>query len=255
MSFLTQTDWAIDLTHVTKVYKGTWRKRGHVHALRGITMRVNKGEIFGLLGPNGAGKSTLVKILMTVIRATRAEGTMLDHRVGHKPTLARIGYLPEHHRFPEYLTGAEVIDFFGALAKTPRRERRRRTSELQRVVGMTDWATTRGKGSSGPEGPHEGVDIAVATGSIVRAAGGGTVTEAGSDPQFGLFVIIQHPGEYQTLYGHLSRLVVEKGQQVEPGEVIGLAGNTGRSSAPHLHLEVRQSGKTIDPLTMVKQEG
>ncbi len=114
---------------------------------------------------------------------------------------------------------------------------------------------TRGKGSSGPEGPHEGVDIAVATGSIVRAAGGGTVSEAGSDPQFGLFVIIQHPGEYQTLYGHLSRLVVEKGQQVEPGEVIGLAGNTGRSSAPHLHLEVRQSGKTIDPLTMVKQEG
>lgn len=114
---------------------------------------------------------------------------------------------------------------------------------------------TRGAALDGPEGPHEGVDIAVATGSVVRAAGGGTVSEAGSDPQFGLFIIIQHPGEYQTLYGHLSRLVVEKGQQVEPGEVIGLAGNTGRSSAPHLHLEIRQSGKNIDPLTMVKQEG
>ncbi len=114
---------------------------------------------------------------------------------------------------------------------------------------------TRGRALDGPDGPHEGVDIAVATGSIVRAAGGGTVSEAGSDPQFGLFVIIQHPGEYQTLYGHLSRLVVEKGQQVEPGEVIGLAGNTGRSSAPHLHLEIRQAGKTVDPLTMVKQEG
>jgi murein DD-endopeptidase MepM/ murein hydrolase activator NlpD len=99
------------------------------------------------------------------------------------------------------------------------------------------------------------VDIAVAVGSVVRAAGGGTVSEAGDDPQFGLFVIVQHPGEYQTLYGHLSRIVVTKEQTVAPGEVIGLAGNTGRSSAPHLHLEVRFQGKTVDPLTLVKQEG
>lgn len=114
---------------------------------------------------------------------------------------------------------------------------------------------TRGQALDGPDGAHEGVDIAVAVGSIVRAVGGGTVSDAGSDPQYGLFVVIQHPGEYQSLYGHLSRLVVEKGQAVEAGEVIGLAGNTGRSSAPHLHLEVRQAGKTIDPLTLVKQEG
>lgn len=114
---------------------------------------------------------------------------------------------------------------------------------------------TRGRAETGPDGPHEGVDIAVAVGSVVRASGGGTVLEAGNDPQFGLFIIIQHPGEYQTLYGHLSRLVVAKGQVVAPGEVIGLAGNTGRSSAPHLHLEVRLQGQTVDPLTLVKQEG
>lgn len=114
---------------------------------------------------------------------------------------------------------------------------------------------TRGRSETGPDGPHEGVDIAVATGSIVRAVGGGTVTDAGNDPQYGLFVVMQHPGGYQALYGHLSRIVVTKGQVVAPGEVIGLAGNTGRSSAPHLHLEIKLDGKPIDPLTLVKQEG
>src|SRR3954468_9069781 len=154
---------ALDLTHVAKTYKG---RRGGVQALRGIAMQVHKGEIFGLLGPNGAGKSTLVKILMTVIKATRCEGTMLGQRVGHKETLARIGYLPEHHRFPDYLTGAQVLDFYAALAKVPRPasppaaqvrdfyaapakaprpDRRRRSGELLEMVGMTDWGKTKVK--------------------------------------------------------------------------------------------------------------
>ena len=58
-----------------------------MHALQGIEMRVRRGEVFGLLGPNGAGKSTLVKIMMSVVRPTRAQGTILGHPVGHKPTL------------------------------------------------------------------------------------------------------------------------------------------------------------------------
>src|SRR5512143_1147766 len=105
---------AMDLSHVSKTYKGK------VQALRGIEMRVHRGEIFGLLGPNGAGKSTLVKVLMTVIRPTRCEGTMLGRPVGHKGTLKRVGYLPEHHQFSGYLTGAQVLDFYGALCDVPR---------------------------------------------------------------------------------------------------------------------------------------
>src|SRR6185295_12218567 len=119
-----------DLHDVTKVYKG------RVHALQGIAMQVGRGEIFGLLGPNGAGKSTLVKIMMTVVRPTRAEGTILGQPVGNKPTLARIGYLPENHRFPRYLTGRQVLDFFAALAKVDRPTRRRRAAELLETVGM-----------------------------------------------------------------------------------------------------------------------
>ena len=130
-------DLAIDLRSVTKIYKGK------IHALQGIEMRVRRGEIFGLLGPNGAGKSTLVKIMMTVVRPTHAEGTLLGARVGHKPTLARVGYLPENHRFPRYLTGRQCVEFFGALSKVDRPTRKRRAAELIETVGMTGAADRR----------------------------------------------------------------------------------------------------------------
>src|SRR5437868_611630 len=110
----TDHHWAIDLRHVSKIYKG------RVHALQGIDMRVRRGEVFGLLGPNGAGKSTLVKIMMTVVRPTRAEGTILGRPVGHKPTLGRVGYLPENHRFPRYLTARQTLEFFASLAGVDR---------------------------------------------------------------------------------------------------------------------------------------
>jgi ABC-2 type transport system ATP-binding protein len=151
---MTTLPWAIDLTNVEKVYKGK------VHALRGIEMKVARGEIFGLLGPNGAGKSTLVKILMTVISPTQANGSVLGQPVGHKPTLAKVGYLPEHHRFPEYLTGAQVVDFYAALAGVPRAERKRRTPELLELVGMKDWGSTKVRGYS--KGMRQRVGIAQA---------------------------------------------------------------------------------------------
>jgi ABC-2 type transport system ATP-binding protein len=129
--------WAIDLTGVSKVYSGK------IRALDSISMQVGKGEIFGFLGPNGAGKSTLVKILTTVIRPTTANGSVLGNPIGHKPTLGRIGYLPEHHRFPEYLTGRQVVEYFGALSGTPAAQRKRRADELLDFVGMRAWANQR----------------------------------------------------------------------------------------------------------------
>jgi len=129
-----QGELAIDLTNVEKIY------RGRVYALRGIEMRVRRGEVFGLLGPNGAGKSTLVKIMMPVVRRTRADGAILDHPIGHKPSLARVGYLPENHRFPRHLTGRQTLDFFAALSGMPRAARRTRATELLETVGMTAWA-------------------------------------------------------------------------------------------------------------------
>lgn len=134
---MTDDGWAIDLSHVAKTYKGG------VIALRGIEMRVQCGEVFGLLGPNGAGKSTLIKILMTVIRPTKCKGTVLGARVGDTATLARVGYLPEHHQFPDYLTARQLLNYVGAMQKVPAHQRRKKTDELLELVDMTAWADKR----------------------------------------------------------------------------------------------------------------
>jgi ABC-2 type transport system ATP-binding protein len=127
------SDLAIDLHTVAKTYPGG------VAALRDVAMQVRAGEIFGLLGPNGAGKSTLVKILLTIVRPSRVTGTLLGQPVGHRATLGRVGYLPEASRFPDYLSGAQVLDYVGGLHRVPRRERRRRAAELLELVGLTGW--------------------------------------------------------------------------------------------------------------------
>jgi murein DD-endopeptidase MepM/ murein hydrolase activator NlpD len=117
---------------------------------------------------------------------------------------------------------------------------------------------TRGQvqlGAAEKEEPHPGLDIAVPVGTQVRASGGGSVNQIGDDPEYGLYVLLDHPEGYQTMYGHLSRIIVTGGQNLEAGEVIGLSGNSGRSTAPHLHFEIRQGGTSLDPRTMVKQGG
>ncbi|MBM43781.1 MAG: hypothetical protein CMJ36_02050 [Phycisphaerae bacterium] len=127
----------IDVHDVHKTFK----KR--IKALQGVDLQVGAGEIFGLLGPNGAGKSTLVKILMTVVRPDRISGTFLGNSVGSKQPLARVGYLPEHHNFPGYLTGLQVIEFSGAMCRLTKRERRTNARRLLDRVGMTRWGSSR----------------------------------------------------------------------------------------------------------------
>jgi ABC-2 type transport system ATP-binding protein len=127
------SDSAVDLVGIRKRYRG-------VEALRGADLKISRGEIFGLLGPNGAGKSTLVKILLTLVRPTGGQGTVLGRPLGDRPTLARVGYLPENLRFPDYLTGRQAVDYFASMANVPRRTRHRRAAELLETVGMTRWA-------------------------------------------------------------------------------------------------------------------
>jgi murein DD-endopeptidase MepM/ murein hydrolase activator NlpD len=100
---------------------------------------------------------------------------------------------------------------------------------------------------------HPGIDIAVPVGSLVRAAGGGSVLQTGEHEAYGRFVLIEHPEGYQSMYGHLSRILAIQGTPVRAGSVIGRSGDTGRSSAPHLHFEIRHNGVSIDPGTMVKE--
>ena len=113
---------------------------------------------------------------------------------------------------------------------------------------------TRGQvGKGSKDEAHPGLDIAVPVGTLVRASGGATVNQVGEDPEYGLFVLLDHSDGYQSMYGHLSRIIVTAGSTVARGEVIGLSGNSGRSTAPHLHFEIRQGGTALDPRTMVKR--
>jgi murein DD-endopeptidase MepM/ murein hydrolase activator NlpD len=115
---------------------------------------------------------------------------------------------------------------------------------------------TRGQVRPGvPDESHPGIDIAVPVGTPIRASGGGTVTAAGYDADYGLFVLLRHPSGYETMYGHTSRLLAAEGDEVQAGQVIGLSGNSGRSTAPHLHFEIRHDGKWVDPLDLVKEGG
>src|SRR5262249_6732576 len=84
---------------------------GKIEALKGVTLEVEKGEIFGLLGQNGAGKTTLVKILLGITKATSGEAQLLDKPVGIAAVRERVGFLPEDHRFPDYHTGFSLLDF------------------------------------------------------------------------------------------------------------------------------------------------
>lgn len=100
---------------------------------------------------------------------------------------------------------------------------------------------------------HPGLDIAVAAGSYVRAAADGRVSAAGEDAVYGNYVLLEHGDEYETMYGHASQLFVREGDVVQRNEVIALSGSTGRSTAPHLHFEVRRAGEPVDPLEFVTQ--
>jgi murein DD-endopeptidase MepM/ murein hydrolase activator NlpD len=100
-------------------------------------------------------------------------------------------------------------------------------------------------------GSHPGMDIAVASGSRILAAGGGTVAEVGEDSVYGRFVRIAHPDGYESLYAHASSLLVHARQRVPAGGTIALSGSTGVSTAPHLHFEIRKDGRPVDPGTLI----
>jgi murein DD-endopeptidase MepM/ murein hydrolase activator NlpD len=113
--------------------------------------------------------------------------------------------------------------------------------------GFVTRALNRGQSN------HPGVDIAVALNSQIRAAGAGRVRAAGTDEVYGLYIVIDHGDGLESVYGHASRLLVTAGNEVQRGDVIALSGSTGRSTAPHLHFEVRKDGKAVDPLLYVRQ--
>lgn len=130
-------DCAIETKGLSKTYQGG------IQALHSIDLNVKPGVCFGLLGPNGAGKSTLVKTLLSIVHPSEGSATLLG--VDSRSPLARksVGYLPEGHRFPNYLTGRGVCKYFGRLAGYSGKSLDVDIEEKLALVNMSEWADTK----------------------------------------------------------------------------------------------------------------
>ncbi len=103
------------------------------------------------------------------------------------------------------------------------------------------------------KGSDPGIDIAVPAETQVRAMAAGVVKEVRRDDVYGNYLVIDHSGGMESLYGHASRVLVREGDRVGRGQLVALAGSTGRSSAPNLHFEIRKDGRGVDPLQFIHQ--
>ena len=100
-------------------------------------------------------------------------------------------------------------------------------------------------------GFHEGTDYAAPEGTAVLAARGGRVAEIGQNDILGTYIVLQHSGGFQTIYGHLSSVAVSLNDEVRSGMMLGAVGSTGQVTGSHLHFEILQSGRTRDPEQML----
>ncbi|MBN2195927.1 MAG: ABC transporter ATP-binding protein [Polyangiaceae bacterium] len=129
--------YAVETFGLTKVY------RGKIQALRAVDLKVPLGAAFGLLGPNGAGKSTLVKTLLSIVAPTAGAGTLLGKDISLAAARRGVGYLPEGHRFPHYLSGRGALEYFGRLGGLRGDELADEVESKLTLVGMAEWGSTR----------------------------------------------------------------------------------------------------------------
>lgn len=143
------SDNAIETLGLTKVFRSFWR-RTEVCALADVSLEVPRGTTFGLLGPNGAGKTTFVKLLLACVHPTQGAARIFGREVWEAEARRPVGYLPENHRFPTYMTGVGMLDFYAALSGMQARARKKRIPELLELVDLAKWGRVRlGKYSKG----------------------------------------------------------------------------------------------------------
>ena len=134
---------AIEITGLTKDYPTGFLHLRRVRALDGLTLSVERGEIFGFLGGNGAGKTTAIKVLMRLMKPTAGQARILDHDVADVAVHARVGYLPEQPYFYDYLTARELVEYCAELFGYGRAARRARAADLLRRVALDEAAWDR----------------------------------------------------------------------------------------------------------------
>ncbi len=123
---------AIETHELRKVF-------GEQVAVRGLTLQVEQGEVFGFLGPNGAGKTTSIKMFLGLVAPTAGHASLLGAPLGDRATRARTGFLPEHFRFHDWLTAHEFLELHGRLYGMDAARLKTRSAELLDLVGLTSF--------------------------------------------------------------------------------------------------------------------
>jgi ABC-2 type transport system ATP-binding protein len=133
----------ITTKNLSKEYSSKTFSKEKILALNNFSLEVESGEIFGILGPNGAGKTTLIKILLGITHRTNGEIKIFEKEISDESYKRKVGYLPENHKFPNYLTGEQVLHLFGMLAGMNKTDVRKRSDELLKLVDMEKWKKTK----------------------------------------------------------------------------------------------------------------
>ncbi|MEO9595749.1 ABC transporter ATP-binding protein [Rhodopirellula bahusiensis] len=126
----------VSVNGLQKIYRGSWLRSSHVHALSGVTLNADAGQVFGLLGPNGAGKTTLIKILLGVIRSSGGSASLFGLPAGSAAARRRVGYLPESLRVDRHHTARSALKYYGRLSGLDGTTIGSRSDELLQLVGL-----------------------------------------------------------------------------------------------------------------------
>jgi ABC-2 type transport system ATP-binding protein len=134
----------IETKDLSKEYNASRLSKQKVLALNNFTFEVNEGEIFGLLGPNGAGKTTLIKILLAITFPTRGSAKVFGTDVSSSKWKSKVGYLPENHKFPSYLTGEQVLRYYGRLSGlNSGKEFHNKINTMLELMNLTQWKNVK----------------------------------------------------------------------------------------------------------------
>ena len=174
-------------------------------------------------------------VLTTRLAAGKRPVTLQVSRAGRWET---VSFFPD-----ESFSRIERAFFLRILYRTP--------IDKGRITSLYGW---RSDPFTGTREFHAGLDIGAPDGTEVHAARDGTVEEASENEPLGRYVVVTHPGGYQTVYGHLSAINVTIGERVSTGSILGAVGHTGRATGPHLHFEVRTKAGTRDPLQLIRMK-
>ncbi len=138
---------AVEIEQIHKSFPGHWG-RGGVYAVKGVSLQIPQGGVYGLIGPNGSGKSTIMKALVGLLSPDAGHCRVFGQPATAAANRREIGFLPENPYFYKFLTGEETVRFYGKLCGLSGKALRERTAELLELVGLTEAAQRRVGGYS-----------------------------------------------------------------------------------------------------------